>query len=136
MPTLDVAPGSAGRPLIEAYPPGGFRIGGVDYQGPVLVSAEGTLPWPVASAHVGSGAVLEPDDFEAVLRLSPAVEVLVVGTGPRMTLLSGAVRAALRAAGIGVDVMATGAACRTYNVLVSETRRVAAALLPMPDTGR
>jgi len=59
------------------------------------------------------------------------VEVLLIGCGPRMVLLPSALRRQIREAGIGMDAMDTGAACRTYNVLISEGRRAAAALIPV-----
>ena len=69
--------------------------------------------------------------FDFVRSAEPAVEILLLGSGPKMGLLPSKLRRELRDAGIVVDVMETGAACRTYNVLLSEDRRVAAALLPV-----
>jgi len=59
------------------------------------------------------------------------VEILLLGCGRRMAMVPSALRARLKAAGIVVDAMDTGAACRTYSVLLAEGRRVAAALLPV-----
>jgi uncharacterized protein len=72
-------------------------------------------------------AELEAADLEPVVALAP--EVLLIGTGVRQVFPAAAVFAALHARRIGFEVMDTGAACRTYNVLVAEDRRVAAALL-------
>ena len=61
----------------------------------------------------------------------PPVELLLLGSGQKMQLLPGVLRRDLRSAGVVVEVMDTGAACRTYNILLAEARRVAAALLPI-----
>jgi uncharacterized protein len=113
-----------GRLLIERYGPSGFRIGGVIHPGPVLVFPDGVVPW----AATGLAAVT-CESLEPVLAHG-GVEVLILGCGRRMTLVAAALRGELRQAGIAVEAMATDAACRTYNLLLSEDRRVAAALLP------
>src|SRR5690242_10366046 len=77
---------------------------------------------------VGSMASLTEASFDAVARRGD-VEILILGTGARMAPVPSAIRLALKRAGIAVEPMDTGAACRTYNVLVAEDRRVAAALL-------
>ena len=79
----------------------------------------------------GSFAELSVESFSVIRSAQPAVEILLLGSGPKMGLLPSKLRRELREAGIVVDVMETGAACRTYNVLLSEERRVAAALLPV-----
>jgi uncharacterized protein len=114
----------AGRQLVERYTPSGFRVSGVVYNGPVIVFPDRTVPW----AAITPAMV----DFES---LTPVVEhggvrILLLGLGRSMSLLPPALRAALRAAGIVLEPMDTGAACRTYNVLVGEGRQVAAALIP------
>jgi uncharacterized protein len=116
---------AADRQVIESYGRTGFRVSGVAHEGAVLVFPEATQPW----AGAADIARLTRDSFAAVLAHGE-VEILLVGCGPRMALFPAAVRAALREAGIVVDTMDTGAACRTYNVLLAEDRRVAAALLP------
>ena len=67
-----------------------------------------------------------------MLAVAPAVEFLVIGCGARAMLVPPALRQELRDAGLRLDAMDTGAACRTYNVLLAEDRRVAAALIPLP----
>ncbi|KAA2312700.1 hypothetical protein DL237_18945 [Pseudooceanicola sediminis] len=104
---------------IEGYGPGFFRIGSDVHHGAVLVTADAAEPW---------GGY---EDLETALTLSGHVDVLFVGTGQTMTAIPKALRDRLEAAGIGVEPMATDAACRTFNVLLSEGRRVAAALLPV-----
>ena len=114
----------AGRQVIERYGESGFRVAGVIYRGAVLVFPDRTLPW---SATNTSDVTWES--------LAPVIEhggtqILLLGLGRGMRATPPALRAAMRAAGIVLEPMDTGAACRTYNVLVSEDRRVAAALLP------
>jgi uncharacterized protein len=114
----------AGRQIIERYGPSGFRVTGVIYHGPVLVFPDRTLPWDAASAADVSWE-----------RLAPVVEhggvrILLLGLGRSTRPVPGALRTALRAARIALEPMDTGAACRTYNVLVAEDRDVAAALIP------
>ena len=114
------------RQLIQTYGPGRFRISDVDHQGAVLVLPQRTLAWTVAAA-----ADIAPDNLAPIIEASPAVEVLVVGCGARASFIPPSKRGALKAHGIVLEVMDTGAACRTYNVLLAEGRRVAAALVPV-----
>jgi len=117
-------PGSAAPRIIDAYGNGGFRIGGEGFQGSILVLPEGRITsW---SADL---TALSPDSFAAVIALSPPPEILLLGCGARAVFVPPPVRQRLREAGIVVDAMGTGAACRTYNVLIAEERRVAAALV-------
>ncbi|OWJ62048.1 Mth938-like domain-containing protein [Inquilinus limosus] len=115
-----------GRRMIDGYPPGGFRVAGTLYEGPMLIWPEGEAPWSLDRIEDLALAHLDP-----VRRIDPPVEVLLIGCGPRMVLLPSALRRQIREAGIGMDAMDTGAACRTYNVLISEGRRAAAALIPV-----
>jgi uncharacterized protein len=116
---------ATGRPFVDGYGDGGFRIGGVEHKGPLFLLPDGVLPWAAADAAQITAESLAP------LVGRGDIEVLLVGCGARMTLLPKAVREALRRAGIVADAMDTGAACRTFNVLLSENRRVAAALIPV-----
>lgn len=109
--------------VVSAYAPGRIRIGDRDIATSVIVSP-GELIEPWRPRHV---AELEAADLEPVVALAP--EVLLIGTGARQVFPAPTVFAALRSRRIGFEVMDTGAACRTYNVLVAEDRRVAAALL-------
>lgn len=106
-----------GAKPVEGYGPGFFRIGGDVLRGSVLVSAEAAELWQ------------GPDDLAPLLALAGKVDVLLYGTGPVMGRAPATMVEALDAVGIGVEAMASDAAARTYNVLVSEGRRVAAALL-------
>jgi uncharacterized protein len=113
-----------GTLLIEAYAEDRVRVNGRDYTGGVAVSARRVLPqWGPADVDA-----LSAQDFEALLEIDP--QVVILGTGARQRFPSPAVLAALMERGIGIEVMDTGAACRTYNILASEGRRVVAALLP------
>jgi uncharacterized protein len=113
-----------GRQIIERYAAGGFRISGVVHRGPVLVFPEQTLAWAVRDA-----AALSVESLSAVAERGE-VQILLLGLGQEGGLVPQSLRAALRARGIVVEAMGTGAACRTFNVLIAEDRRVAAALLP------
>ena len=104
---------------VDGYGPGFFRVGGVVRQGAVLI-----LPGAV-SAWDGYAAVAP------ILRAAGGIDILILGTGSEIGHSPAAFRTQLEGAGIGVEPMASAAACRTYNVLLSEGRRVGAALLPV-----
>ncbi|MEX1108747.1 MAG: Mth938-like domain-containing protein [Dongiaceae bacterium] len=115
-----------GRQIIESYGSGRFRIAGQIYQGSVLVFPERTEAWSVVAPENVTADALAP--IVAAGRAGD-VELLLLGCGPRLTQVAPALRAALREAGVGIEPMDTGAACRTFNVLMAEGRRVAAALI-------
>jgi uncharacterized protein len=104
---------------IEGYGPGFFRVGRHVLRGACLVT-----PWD-AGAWGGLG------DWAGPLTLQGKIDVLIVGTGAEIAHLPADFRAALEAAGIGVETMNSPAAARTYNVLLGEGRRIAACLLPV-----
>lgn len=125
---VDITPTiPAGRQLINGYGDGGFRISGVRYEGPVLVLPESTVAWSIDPA-----AELTLRCFDPLFAAGDPPKVLLIGTGVEMRLLDPSVRVQLRDRGVVADVMGTGAACRTFNVLQSEDRHVAAALIPVP----
>ena len=104
---------------VDGYGPGFFRIGGKVYQGPVIVLPSGVTGWA---------------GFEQTAPLLAAVgsvDVLFVGTGAEIAHLPTGFRDVLEAAGLGVEGMSSPAACRTFNVLLSEGRRVGLALIPV-----
>jgi len=113
----------SGRQVIESYGPRGFRVTGIAYEHSVLVFPDATLDWPITAIDAVTIETLRP----VVER--GGIEILLLGCGARMLPVPPALRHALKTSGISLDVMDTGAACRTYNVLLSEDRRVAAALL-------
>jgi uncharacterized protein len=113
----------SGRQVIESYGPRGFRVAGVTYDRSILVFPDATLEWPVSDMEAVTLETLRP----VVER--GGVEILLLGCGARMVPAPAALRQALKAAAISLDAMDSGAACRTYNVLLAEDRRVAAALI-------
>ncbi len=115
---------SSDRQLVQRYGQGGFRVSGVTLTGSVLVTPTATLAWPVVSMEQ-----LTLDVFQPLIAQAGALDVCLLGCGERMSPLPRDIRAALKAAGLAVDPMDTGAACRTYNVLMGEGRAVAAALI-------
>lgn len=115
-----------GLHVVQSYRPGGFTIAGVRHQTSVLVHAGRAVPWPLGHFEEITTEALEP-----VLGLEPAIEILLLGAGDRFALVRPELRAALKARGVGVESMDTKAACRTYNLLVAEGRRVAAALIAL-----
>jgi len=118
---------SQDRQILQAYGKGGFRVSDTQWSGAIIVFPTRTVNWSIASF-----ADLSLEAFAPVGEASdPPIELLLIGTGQRMALLPSKLQAGLRAMGFGIDIMDTGAACRTYNVLIGEERRVAAALLPV-----
>ena len=113
-----------GRYLLDAYGNGGFRFAEMSHRGSILALPSGIRAWPVQTVQG-----LSESDLAPVLAESEAVELLLLGTGLDIASISEALRRRFREARIGLDVMQTGAAARTYNVLVAENRRVAAALI-------
>lgn len=116
----------AQKQLIQGYREGGFTIAGVRHAGSVLILPERTLAWEVTQMADLGVASLVP-----ILDAEPAVEILVLGCGPRSALVSADLRGALRARGVTAEPMDTRAACRTFNLLLAEDRRVAAALIAL-----
>ena len=106
-------------PPIDSYGPGFFRIAGELTEGPVIVSPFGVEPW---------GGY---EDQNKLLEMAKDLDVLFVGTGSETAHIPLPLKSALEDAGWGVEPMATPAACRTYNILLSEGRLIAAALLPV-----
>lgn len=113
-----------GRHAIDAYGNGGFRFADMSHRGSILALPSGVRAWPVASVPEIDEASLAP-----VLAEAGEIEVLLLGTGLDIAAIPEGVRWRLREARIGLDVMQTGAAARTYNILVGENRRAAAALI-------
>lgn len=127
---MDVTPLiPAGRQIIESYGEGRFRVSGTVIEGSILVFPERTLQWPV-----GGLDALTAESLDEVSRAGEAgaVTLLLLGCGVRMAPVPAALRQRLRAAGVVIEPMDTGAACRTYNVLMAEGRQVAAALIAVP----
>ena len=104
---------------VDGYGGGFFRIGGEVFEGSIAVFPSGVTPWAGYA------------DTETLVAATAEIDVLFVGTGADIAHVPGEFRAALEAAGLGVEAMSSPAACRTYNVLLSEGRRVGLALIPV-----
>jgi uncharacterized protein len=111
-----------GRAPIDAYGNGGFRFAEMSHRGAILCLPSGIYAWEQPEPHRLSA-------YERVLAEAEAVGLLLLGTGAELVRPGGEVCRALSAAGIALEVMDTGAACRTYNVLLAEGRSVGAALV-------
>ncbi len=122
---MDISPLiPADRQVIESYGGGGFQVSGQRHRGSVLVFPDETLAWPVADV-----ADVTLDSLRPVWEGARGVEVLLLGCGAAPAPVTSALRAALREQGVALEAMDSGAACRTYNILLSEERQVAAAVI-------
>ena len=110
---------------VDAYGEGGFKFGDMSHRGSLLFLPSGVYAWDVASAADMTFASFERLFAEP----AGAIEHVLIGTGLELRLLAPALQQRFRAAGIVTEPMATGAAARTYNILLGERRRVAAALI-------
>jgi uncharacterized protein len=113
-----------GRFPIDAYGNGGFRFADMSHRGSILALPSGIRAWPIKSP-----AELTVEIFSPVFAEGDALDLLLLGTGLEVVPVSEALRWRFREARIGLDVMQTGAAARTYNVLLAENRKVGAALI-------
>ena len=113
-----------GRQLLTGYGGGGFRINNEFVGGSILLFAEGHHAWALTDAVQLTAFSLQP-----VLEAAEPVELLLIGTGKSIAMIDSAIRPLFKSKGIALEVMDTGAACRTYNILLAEERRVAAALI-------
>lgn len=113
---------------ITAYGNGGFRFGGMSHKGAVLALPQSMSAWPVST----DATSVTPADFEVVFAALQAPAVFLFGTGAATVVPSEAVRSAFAERGLTFEAMSTGAAARTFNVLLAEGRAIAAGLLPVP----
>ena len=124
---MDITPAiSTDKQLIQAYGGGGFKVAEIHYDHPILVTPFRTVAWLVEAV-----SAIELESLSPLRQAEPPIELLLLGCGKSFHLPDAALRAALKDWGITVEPMDTGAACRTYNVLLAEERRVAAALIPV-----
>jgi uncharacterized protein len=114
--------GPGSRNAITGYGEGYVLVNGQRHDASLIVTPDQLLPWDVSEF-----TKITAQDFEKLRALQP--EILLLGTGPTQRFPHPRLTAPLAAAGIGVEVMDLKAACRTYNILVAEERKVAAALL-------
>ena len=113
-----------GRAPIDAYGNGGFRFADMSHRGSILCLPSGIHGWEPAHRERWTIA-----DFDRVLAEADAIEILLVGSGPDLRPHGRELRELFRSHGIAADPMSTGAAVRTFNVLLAEERAVAAALI-------
>jgi len=104
---------------VDGYGPGFFRVGGEVHEGGLLILPSGVSPW------AGYG------ETKALIAAVGTVDVVLLGTGEEIAHPPAEFRAALEGAGLGLDAMASAQACRTYNVLLGEGRRIGLAALPV-----
>ncbi len=123
---MDITPRlAAGKQVIESYGDGHFTVSGLRHEGSVLVTPERTLTWPVTDFELAT-----PESLDFLKELEEPVEILLLGSGDSQAFLPPSRRQAFKdRLGVVVDCMSSGAACRTYNVLITEDRLVAAALI-------
>lgn len=112
---------------IEAYGNGGFAFAGMSHRGSLLCLPDAIWAWPVA----------RPDEINEVtlqraIANAAGIDTLIIGTGNEVWMSPSWLRERFRKAGIVIDAMQTGPAIRTYNIMIGERRRVAAALIAVP----
>lgn len=113
-----------GKQIITGYGGGQFRINGIPHSTSILIFPDKTIPWSIVANMAISLESLQP-----ILDAADNIELLLIGCAKNQTILPPKIKNALKEAGIGLEIMDTGAAVRTYNVLLAEERRVAAALV-------
>ena len=116
-----------GAAPIDAYGNGGFRFADMSHRGSLLCLPDGIWAWSVASAGALSEETLAP-----ILTWAAELDVVLIGTGRDPWPMPDALRQRFSALALSADTMTTGAAVRTYNVLLAERRRVAAGLIAVP----
>lgn len=109
---------------VEAYGKGGFRFAGMSHRGSLLCLPDGIWPWPPRGTDDLTEAAFEP-----VFAHADTVDLLLIGTGRAAWSMPSALRAKFRERAISVEITSTGSAVSTYNILLGEGRRVAAALI-------
>ena len=113
-----------GRAPIEAYGNGGFRFAGMSHRGSLICLPDGIWGWPVTAS-----ADLSEDAFGPVFAQAADLDLVLIGTGRELWVMPADLRQRFRDLNLIADTMTTGAAVRTYNVVLAERRRVAAALI-------
>ncbi len=125
---MDVTPLiGEGQQIVQSYAGGQFRISSVNYEGAIFLWPDKVIDWNGAPEKFSSFMI---DHFQPLIDIANEIDVLLLGTGDKMEYVSPQLRQALSHNKLPVDVMDTGAACRTYNVLMAEGRRVVCALMP------
>jgi uncharacterized protein len=112
---------------IEAYGKGGFVFDSMSHRGSLLCLPDAIWAWPVAQP-----AEIDQLSLDRVFSAANAIDTLIIGTGTEVWLAPSALREALRRVKVVLEPMLTGPAVRTYNIMIGERRRVAAALIAVP----
>ena len=112
---------------IEAYGNGGFRFDEMSHRGSLLCLPDSMWAWPLTSPQQ-----IDRYSLARVFEKANSIDTLLIGTGNDVWLPPNDLREALRRLHVGIDAMQTGAAIRTYNIMLGERRRVAAALIAVP----
>ena len=116
-----------GRAPIDAYGNGGFRFAEMSHRGSLLCLPDSIWAWPVARPQE-----IDRYALARVFERANMIDTLIIGTGSEVWLPPNDLREALRRVHVGIDAMQTGPAIRTYNIMMGERRRVAAALIAVP----
>jgi uncharacterized protein len=127
MPDRPDAPHLPRSAPIDAYGNGGFAFADMSHRGSLLCLPEAIWAWPVAAPDQ-----IDRASLDRVFAAASTIDTLIIGTGTGVWLAPPELRDALRAVSVGLDTMQTGAAIRTYNIMMGERRRVAAALIAVP----
>ncbi|MDJ0683080.1 MAG: Mth938-like domain-containing protein [Alphaproteobacteria bacterium] len=123
---MDITPAiPEDRQVIDSYGPGRFQVAMTAFHGSIVVFPSEVVPWALSATED-----LTAESFDFLQARTAGLEVLLLGTGAGSVFVRPSLRAEIKARiGVGFDAMDTGAACRTYNILLSEGRKVAAALI-------
>jgi uncharacterized protein len=127
MTTRSAAPHLPRSAPIDAYGNGGFRFADMSHRGSLLCLPNAIWAWSVANPEE-----IDRTSLEQVLDQANIIDSLIIGTGTDFWAPPNTLREIFRAVGIGIDAMQTGPAIRTYNIMMGERRRVAAALIAVP----
>jgi uncharacterized protein len=127
MPERPDAPHLPRSAPIEAYGKGGFAFADMSHRGSLLCLPDAIWAWPVTRT-----AEIDEVSLARVLAAANSIDTLLVGTGTDVWVPPNRLRETFRAAHISLDAMQTGPAIRTYNIMIGERRRVAAALIAVP----
>ena len=111
-----------GKQILTGYGAGGFKVNNETIQGSIFLLPDRLQPWPATEPF-------NPEHLTQLFDQLDGIDIILIGTGKNIAFIPPHIRASLKAKNIAIDAMNTGAACRTYNVLLSEERRVAAALI-------
>ena len=122
---MDISPEIPGNKYyIDRYGDGGFSISGKPYKGSIIVSPDKLFEWPMLNVEF-----IGANDIQLILSKLPSIEILLIGSGQHLSVVSSEVINISQARGVNLDIMETGAAWRTYNGMMSEGRLVGGALI-------